>query len=276
VADSVVVSATVFTDPFCPWSWGAEPQLRRLETEFGAEVDITFVLVGMARQISDGAGLAYEALEAAAASRMPLDPRIFLRDPPSSTHPAGIAVHAVAEQAGGALAGAYLRRLREAILLERRRMDSAPELLDAARDIGGLDVARLRVDFGSSAVLERFGADLERARETAPDAHEPGTGRVAIPSVEFRGEDGEVHGVYGFTPWAGWRAAAIAAGAEPAWDGPPAIEDALRRFEPMATPEISLVCDLAGPRAPAELWRLAQEWRVRFRPVPGGELWSLA
>jgi predicted DsbA family dithiol-disulfide isomerase len=274
VADSIVVSATVFTDPFCPWSWGAEPQLRRLESEFGGEVGFTFVIVGMRAQLDDGPDLANEALEASAASEMPVDARVFLRDPPSSTHPAGIAVHAVAEQAGGARVRAYLRRLQEAILLERRRMDSAPALLDAAREIGGLDLDRLRVDFGSSAVLERFGADLERARTAAPEEHEPSKGRIRLPSIEFRGEDGDVHGVYGYAPWKGWRAAAVAAGAAPTWDGAPGVEEALRRYGSMATPEVALVCDLPGPRAAAELWRLAQEWRIRARRVVGGEMWT--
>jgi hypothetical protein len=39
---------------------------------------------------------------------------------------------------------------------------------------------------------------------------------------------------------------------------------------------VAAVCDLPGPRAPAELWRLALEWRVRPRRVPGGELWEPA
>jgi hypothetical protein len=37
-------------------------------------------------------------------------------------------------------------------------------------------------------------------------------------------------------------------------------------------PVDALVCDLVPPRAAAELWRLAQEWRVRPGRVPGGEL----
>jgi len=156
------ISATVFTDPYCPWSWAAEPHLRRLDVEFGAEVAVTFVVVGLRRQITDASALALECLDAAAESGMPVDPRVFLRDPPSSTHPAGLAVAAVAEQAGGRRVGAYLRRLREAILLEGRRMDGAAALLDAAREAGGLDLDRLRIDFASNAIVERFGADLER------------------------------------------------------------------------------------------------------------------
>jgi predicted DsbA family dithiol-disulfide isomerase len=249
VADVAPVPATVLTDPYCPWSWAAEPQLRRLQVEFGAGLAITFVIVGLKR---DWAALAYDVVEASAESGMPADPRVFLRDPPSSTQPAGLAITAVAEQGDPE---PYLRRLREAILLERRPMDTAPALLDAAREVGSLDLDRLRIDFGSNAIVERFGADIERGRG------------VTTPAIRFG--DGEPVGPDG------WHEAALAAGAEPAgaWPG---IEEALRRFGAMATPEVAAVCDLNGPRAPAELWRLALEWRVRPRRVPGGELWELA
>jgi hypothetical protein len=30
-----------------------------------------------------------------------------------------------------------------------------------------------------------------------------------------------------------------------------------------------------GPRAPAELWRLALEWRERAERLGAGEIWSL-
>jgi putative protein-disulfide isomerase len=253
------VAVTVFTDPFCPWSWAAEPQLRRLQVEFGAGLAFTFVIVGLRRRIeaADASALALDCLDAAAESGMPADPRVFLRDPPSSTHPAGLAVAAVAEQGDP---GRFIRRLREAILLEGRRMDTAPALLDAAREAGGLDLERLRVDFGSNAILERFGADIERGRG------------VRTPAFQF----GDEPRAEGFGPYERVREAALAAGAQPAADGFPGVEEALRRFGPLATPEVAAACDLPGPRAPAELWRLALEWRVRPRRVPGGELWDVA
>jgi predicted DsbA family dithiol-disulfide isomerase len=247
VADVPAVSVTVLTDPYCAWSWAAEPQFRRLQVEFGDSLAYTFVIVGL--QL-DAAAFAFDVVEATAESGMPADARVFLRDPPTSTHPAGLAITAVAEQGDP---GPYIRRLREAILLERRRMDTAPALLDAAREVGGLDVERLRIDFGSNAIVERFGADIERGRG------------VRTPALAFGG--GEP------VPPERWREAAVAAGAEPG-DGWPGIEEALRRFGAMATPEVAAVCDLPGPRAPAELWRLALEWRVRPRRVPGGELWT--
>jgi hypothetical protein len=72
------------------------------------------------------------------------------------------------------------------------------------------------------------------------------------------------------------RAAAERAGAVPAGDRAPSVVDALRRFGTMATAEVAAVCELPGPRAPAELWRLASEWKVRPVRVVTGELWELA
>jgi putative protein-disulfide isomerase len=257
VADVREVPVTVFTDPFCPWSWAAEPQLCRLQVEFGAGLKFTFVIVGLRRAIepADGVALARDLLDASAESGMPADARVFLRDPPSSTHPAGLAVSAVAEQGDPAR---FIRRLREAILLERRAMDTAPALLDAARETDGLDLDRLALDFGSNAIVERFAADLERGRGVTTPAFSFGDG----PRVE------------GFGPYERVREAALAAGAVEAGDGFPGVEEALRRFGAMATPEVAAACDLPGPRAPAELWRLALEWRVQPRRVPGGELWT--
>jgi predicted DsbA family dithiol-disulfide isomerase len=258
VAD-VAVEATVFTDPYCPWSWAAEPQLHRLQVEFGDQLAYTFVIVGLRRDIdaAGAAALALACLDAAAESGMPFDPRVFLRDPPASTHPAGLAVAAVSEQTDPA---PFLRRLREAIMLEGRRMDTAPALLDAARETGGLSIERLQVDFGSNAIVERFGADIERGRG------------VRTPTVEFGNGDR----VDDLRDYERLRAAAIAAGCEPVADGFPGVEAALRRFGSLATAEVAAVCDLAGPRAPAELWRLALEWRVRARRAGNGEMWAPA
>jgi len=267
------VSATVYTDPFCPWSWATEPHLRRLEVEFGASVAVTFVVVGLRRQIDDPDALGLHTVDASAESGQPADPRVFLRDPPSSTHPAGLAVAAVAEQAGGARVGAYLRRLREAIFLDARRMDTAPALLEAARETGGLDLDRLKIDFGSHAIVERFGADLERAAAVDERHRSEATGRVMSPSIEFRGAGGATHGAYGYVPYEDWRAAGVAAGAEPDARAAPSVEDALRRFGTMTVPEVAAVAALPAPRASAELWRLALEWRARPRRVLAGEVW---
>jgi hypothetical protein len=131
-----------------------------------------------------------------------------------------------------------------------------------------------------------FGADLERAEAAAerPEAagarpRSPGTGlagRVQLPSLELQAADGAIYGLYGAQPYEAYSKAAEAAGASRTNAPAPSIEEALRRFGTMATAEVAAVCDLPGPRASAELWRLAAEWRVRFERCVGGELWSIA
>ena len=273
--DIAFVHTYYYTDPACPWSWALEPALRKLSYELAGSLSVTYVMCGMARQFGDAVPIVAEMLEAADRSGMPVDARLWLSAPPRSSHPACLAVKAVSEQGDP---GPYLRRVREGLMCRRRKLDSTDALLEEARAVPGIDLDKLRHAFGSHAIVEAFGADLDRAAAVPVEHHAPGTGRVKLPSLEFVGLDGEVHGVYGPSDYASLAAAAIAAGARPASAAgvPPAVEVALRTFGPMATAEVAAVCDLPGPRAPAELWRLATEWRVRPDRVGSGELWTLA
>jgi predicted DsbA family dithiol-disulfide isomerase len=267
-----VVKATYYTDPFCPWCWATEPALRRLQSEY--DVELEFVIAGLVREVDDAFARheVEQTLEASAASGQPADARIWLTNPPKSSYPAGIGFHAVAEQGDPA---PFLRRVREAVYTERRRMDRADGLLDAARETGGLDLEKLRVDFGSHAFVERFGADLERAR-SVPEEHRNDQGRTPLPTLHVRNEDGREAWVTGEWKWEAWRVAALKAGAMPL-DGPlPDPEEAVRRFGSITTAEVVTVTGLPAVRVAADLWRLATEFRVTARRVPGGELWTPA
>ncbi len=248
--------------------------MRRLSVEFDGSLDIRPVMGGLARQFGEPLEQVAQWLAAADASAMPVDPRLWIESPPASSYPACLAVEAAGEQ-GREGQAAYLRVVRQGLACERRKLDSADALADAARSVPGLDATRFAIDLRSNAIVERLGADLERAGAAA-EREGAGRERVTLPSVELAGPDGEVHGVYGTQPYEAYRAAALAAGAVPSGDPTPSVEQALSRFGVMATPEVAAVCDLPGPRAAAELWRLAGEWRVRFERRLGGELWSLA
>ena len=114
---------------------------------------------------------------------MPVDARLWLAAPPRSSHPACLAVKAAAEQGDP---GPYLRRLREGLMCRRRKLDSTDALLEEARSVPGIDLDKLRHAFGSHAIVEAFGADLDRAGAVPAEHHAPGTGRVKLPSLEFR------------------------------------------------------------------------------------------
>lgn len=268
------VHATYYTDPACPWSWALEPALVRLRLEFGEEVRVTYVMGGLAREFSRPEKLIGEWLEAADRSGMPVDVRLWLQGAPTSSFPACLAVKAAAEQGDPTT---YLRRVREALLCGRRKLDTTEALVEEARVTGGIDVERFRIDLRSNAIVERFGADLERAGAVAAVHHAAGAKRVRLPSLEFRSADGgDVHGVYGARAYGELREAAVAAGAAPRAVDALGVEAALGRFGALATPEVAAVCDLPGPRAAAELWRLALEWKVRSERRGTGELWRLS
>jgi predicted DsbA family dithiol-disulfide isomerase len=266
------VHAWYYTDPASPWCWAIEPHVRRLTVELERELELTYVMAGI-REIAPAAREASEWLEASASSGMPVDVRLWLDGGPTTSYPACMAVKAAAEQGEPAR---YLRALREGFAFRRRRLDHAEAFESVARELGGLNLDRMRIDLGSHAILEAFGADLERARAVPEEHQSPERGRVKIPSIEFRGEDGEVRGVYGPAPYEAYRDAAVAAGAELQDRPAPGVEEALQRFGTMATVEVAAICDLPGPRAAAELWRLASAWRVRPDPTLGGEMWSAA
>jgi putative protein-disulfide isomerase len=272
----VRVHTYYYTDPMCPWSWAIEPALRKLAVEFGGGLEVRYVMCGMAREIRDTGPFVSEMLEAADRSGMPVDARLWLAAPPRSSHPACLAVKAASEQGDPIGLGFYLRRLREGLLCRRRKLDTADALIEEARTVPGLDVEKLRLGLASHGVLEAFAGDLDRCGAVSPEHHSAGGDRVKLPSLEFVGADGEAHGVYGPTDYGTLRAAAVAAGATPTSDPTLSVDEALRRFGTMATAEIALVCDLPGPRAPAELWRLALEWRVRPERLGTGYLWSPA
>jgi predicted DsbA family dithiol-disulfide isomerase len=258
---------TYYTDPACPYSWAAEPALRRLQVEFAEGLAITYVMGGLAREFRKPLQTMRHVLDAASESGMPTDPRLWLDAPPSSSYPACQAVKAAAEQG---LDGPYLRVVREGLMVDRLTLDSADALIDAARRVPGIDVERFAIDLRSHAIVEAFGADLERTRAAARD----GEPRVPFPSFEVRGDGDEVHWIYDSTDPAQLRQAALAAGG--ASQTLPDALGAVRRFARIATPEVAAVCDRPGPLAAADLWRMAADWQVRPERALTGDLWAPA
>ena len=254
--------------------------MRALMVEFAGELEWTFVMGGLAREF-EAQKHVHGWLDAAAESGMPTDPRGLLEGPLGSTYPACMAVKAAQEQ-GRDAATRYLRRLREGIVALRRKLDGTEALVEEARAVG-LDAERFRIDLGSHAIVEAFGRDLEESRDVPEVVRSVGKVRCSRPAGEervpfptFRFEGEELRWTCGFRPYEALRDAATGAGAEPSGDPRPDALTAISRFGRMARPEVAAVCDLPGPRADAELARLALEWRLRPVPVGSDRLWEAA
>jgi protein-disulfide isomerase-like protein with CxxC motif len=290
-----MVFVKYYTDPACPWSWAAEPMVRKLMVQFGERLRWTFVMGGLARDWSAAAGgaggeqevrarLVREWLEVADRTGAPLDPLLWIDSPIDTSYPACIAVKAAAEQADDA-GCRYLRVLREGLMCERRKLDRAEALVEEGR-AAGLDVERFRIDLRSHAATEAFAADLEdtnalAARERVEAASGGGSARFSrgaggapLPSMVFREESGREHEVIGLRPYDAYRDAAVAAGTGSPDEIVPDVEELVARFGRVTTSEVEVICELPGPRAGAQLFKLAEQWRLRPLRRLTGYLWE--
>ena len=290
------VEVRYYTDPACPYSWGTEPQLRRLMWEFGDALRFSWVMGGLARSYGpayrdseSGVGFGRDPfadlmalwLDSAADSGMPVDARLWSANPIASTYPACQAVKAAAEQ-GSQAAYRYLRRLREGLMTERRKLDHTEALIGEA-GAAGLDVERFRIDLASNAITEAFAADLDdvrnpstEARETGKVSETEGRERISFPSAVFRAESAAESAVYGASPYEAYREAALEAGAQPVRAEPAEPLEAIGFFGRCATRELEELAGRPRPVLEAELWSLASDWRLRPVEVLGGTFWELA
>ena len=282
----MTVQVRFYTDPACPWSWAAEPAVRRLMWELDGELEFVWVMGGLARSYENAnlLDVVDQWLEDAAAGGMPCDPRIWTQNPLDSTYPACQAVEAAKEQ-GWDAAYRYLRTLREGIMFERRKLDHAESLI-AAAGRAGIDRRRFELDLRSHAITEAFGADLEEVRDPPEEARDAdaihrsskGRERISFPSAVFIGEDGSRHGAWGndSVDLEKMRGAALAAGAKQVNEGSLEPLDAIARFGRCATRELEVLADRPRPVIEQELWGLAKDWKLRPVPALTGTVWERA
>lgn len=203
-----LVEVIYYTDPLCSWSWAFEPEWRRLRYEFGEQLTWRYVMGGLLsswREFSDPfneinrpAQMGPHWLHVHSIVGMPIDERIWIEDPPTSSYPACLAVKG-AECQGLTVAEHYLRRLREAVMLERRNIARPEVLLALAEELTSmdfpvpqLDLARFRRDFESQEVLAAFREDLK-------DMNYRSIGR--FPTLILRSTSGPAVIIVGYRPY---------------------------------------------------------------------------
>jgi putative protein-disulfide isomerase len=215
------IEVTYFTDPLCSWGWAFEAVWRRLRYELQGRISWRYALGGMIpdwqtfndplHSIHRPAQMGPSWYEVRHLTGMPIDEMIWIQDPPASSYPACVAVKAAGRQ-GAAIEEAYLRRLREAVMLERRniaRREVLEELFDelAGHPLHALP-ARFRRDLVGEEALEGFRGDLK-------DAGYRNIGR--FPAFILRGAAGRAVLLVGYRPYPVLREAmaAVAPGLEP-------------------------------------------------------------
>lgn len=205
---AALVMIDYFTDPLCSWSWAFEAQWRRLRYEFGGQFIWRYRMGGMLadwqtfsdplNSVAIPAQMGPQWHEVRTLTAMPFDERIWREDPPASSYPACLAFKA-AELQGADRAERYLRRLREAVMLERRNIARQDVLLALAaeasaadREWVALDAARFTGDLDGAAALEAF-------REDVKTAHYRGIGRFPTLILQQAGGRGVI--IVGYRPY---------------------------------------------------------------------------
>jgi putative protein-disulfide isomerase len=201
-----VVFVEYYTDPLCSWSWAFEMYWRRLRYECAGRLDLRYHMGGLIpnwqsyddpfNDIRNPAQMGPQWFQVAGMTGMPLDERLWQIDPPASSYPACIAVNAAAKQGQLAVEN-YLRRLREAAMLERRNIATQDVLLAIAEETAqeqanSLDIDRFRDDLASPATMETFRQDLR-------DAAFYNIGR--FPTLILKKSDGHGIVLVGFRPY---------------------------------------------------------------------------
>jgi len=175
-ADQVAV--TYYTDPLCCWSWAMEPQWRRFRFEYQKNVQWRYCMGGLipgwenfsdpVHAVSRPAQMGPLWMEAAHLSGMPIQNKIWTFDPPASSYPACLAVKCAEDQSFAA-GEAYLRLVREAIMIREKNISAKQILIELAEELSSVDSSILNVeqftaDMVNGVGLEKFRSDLNEVR----------------------------------------------------------------------------------------------------------------
>jgi putative protein-disulfide isomerase len=200
------VEIVYYTDPLCCWSWAFEPQWRKLRYEFSGKIAWQYKMGGLIadwnhfqdpmNSISRPAQMGPLWMEAKHISGMPINDRIWLTDPPSSSYPACIAVKCAQIQSPQA-GEAYLRKLREAVMLHGRNIAKREVLLEVAQELAApspqiLDAKQFEQALVQNTGLDAFREDLQQIRYHAISR---------FPTLTIRRPKGQGVLIVGYRPY---------------------------------------------------------------------------
>jgi 2-hydroxychromene-2-carboxylate isomerase len=192
-----MISATLYSDPACPWAYSENPALRVLEWRYGDRLDWRLVLIGLTEDASRYAELGYTPLRGALGQLsfrrfgMPFSPAP--KERLSATARACRAVVAARLTQPGSEWRVF-RALQLANFTTPLILEDDAQLADALRGLPGIDADAIIALLDDPAVTEAYERDKEEARTAAGSPSElqgktatrGGPVRYTAPSVVFQ------------------------------------------------------------------------------------------
>ena len=176
--DADRVKIVYYTDPLCCWSWALEPHWQRFVSENKEIISYSYCMGGMIpdwQKFNDPLNAVDRPvqmgpvwMEAKHLTCTMIDESIWVLDPPSSSYPACIAVKAAGLQSESA-EELLLKRIQEAVMLERKNVARVEVLADLAKEVSQrfpeiFDYSRFITDFNSESARQAFRHDMAKTR----------------------------------------------------------------------------------------------------------------
>lgn len=257
------MTAHIFTDPLCGDCWGVEPQIRRLELEYGDSFHTIYHFTGLLPEGGKAPqGMAEKWDKQAGVYGMPMHGQMWRENAPSSSHPACMAGK-VAFLQGFINGERYLRLVREFALLEGKNIADKAVLKEAAEQ-AGLDVAKFEKDYAEKGRV-LLDEDMRLAKEV---------GISFIPTVIIK--DGAKAAVVDeVRDYPVYEAALKSVSPDAAKkDLPDEVEELFQRYHSLTIREIDeLTRNMSTVRASSEASNLVTKRKARRITYPGGFLW---
>lgn len=266
------LTVTYFTDPWCAWSWASEPNIRRLMEEYGSQLRFVYRMGGLLEDVTRFYGSGKIPLEGLAAhmrevsrqSGMPIDEKVLYDDPPTSTWPSNVAFKA-AEMQDPPMAERYLRRLREAVMTERKNASKKEVFQEIAKEMGfKMEDFRVAIDSGKAELA--FLEDLKECEDR----------RIkGFPTIVFRNERREEITMIGYRKYEDYENIIHRlTGGEATRRSTGGIEGFIRKYGRVTTIEVAEVFQMLPKDALASLEEFQRKGALRKTEVKGGALWE--
>ncbi len=199
------VKIIYYTDPLCCWSWAFEPQWRKLLYEYEGQINYRYCMGGLLpgwknyndsiNSVSKPIQMGPVWMHAAQLSGMPIQHNIWMKDPPSSSYLACIAVKCAALQSAK-MEEKYLRLLRETIMLYGENIAKRPQLIKVAEKLESIvpefNLDKFIKDLDNDSGLELFRKDLQEVQYHRINR---------FPSLVIKNQDNKAVIISGYRPY---------------------------------------------------------------------------